>query len=66
MLHHESVGASSEQNKRNLTLNLTLILNFLLPTIDFLIKSVSIMVFKALSFLRLIHSLFLTRGGNVS
>ena len=66
MLHHGSVGASSEQNKRNPTLNLTLILNFLLPTIDFLIKSVSIMVFKALSFLRLIHSLFLTRGGNVS
>ena len=66
MLHHGSVGASSEQNKRNLTLNLTLTLNLLLPTIDFLIKFVSIMVFKALSFLRLIHSLFLTRGGNVS
>ena len=66
MLHHGSVGASSEKNKRNLTLNLTLTLNFLLPTIDFLIKFVSIMVFKALSFLRLIHSLFLTRGGNVS
>ena len=49
MLHHGSVVASSELNKRNLTLN------FLLPSIVFYNKIfVLVIIFTALSFLRLI------------
>ena len=56
MLHHGSVGASSEQNKRNLTLTLTVPS----PSIVFQNKIfVFIMSFTALSFLRLTHGLFL-------
>ena len=65
ILHHGSVGAISEENKRNLTL--TLILKLLLPSIVFYNKScVLIMIFTASSFLRLIHALFLISGGNAS
>ena len=56
MLHHGSVGESLKQNKRNLTLALTL--NLLLPSIVFHNKiCVKIRIFTALSFLRLIHAL---------
>ena len=65
MLHHGSLGTRSEKNKRNLTLRLTL--NLLLPSIVFYNKiCVLIIIFTALSFLRLIHGLFLIWGGNVS
>ena len=61
MLHHGSVGASSEYNKRNLALTLTLTFNLLLPSIVLNNKiCVFIMIFiTALSILRLIHGLFL-------
>ena len=63
MLHQGSVRASSEWNKRNLTL--TLILNVILPSIAFHnIICVFIMIFKALSFLRVIHGLYFIGGGN--
>ena len=59
-LHHGSVGASSEYYKRNLTQRLTLTLNLLLPSIVFHNKICGfIMIFTALSFLPLIHDLFL-------
>ena len=54
MSHQGSVGVSSEQNKRNLTLTR----NLLLSSIVFLNKiCVFIIIFRALSFLRLIHGL---------
>ena len=57
MLHHGSVESSSEYNKRNLTLTLTF--NVLLPSNVFHNKIfVLIIIFMALSFLRLIHGLF--------
>ena len=53
-------GVSLEQNKRNLTLTLTLNLLLLLPSTVFCHKIfVFIMIFTALSFLRLIHGLFI-------
>ena len=65
MLHHGSVGVSSEQNKRNLTLTLNLLL--LLPSTVFYNKiCVFIMIFTALSLLLLVHGLFIIWGGNVS
>ena len=58
MLHHGSVGVISEKNKRNLTLTLTF--KLLLPSIVFYNKiCVLIIILTALSFLRLIHALFL-------
>ena len=42
ILHHGSLGASSEENKRNLTLTLTFNLLLLLPSIVFMIKFVSL------------------------
>ena len=58
MLHHGS---------RNLTLSLTLNLLLLLPSIVFYDKiCVFIIIFTALSFLRVIHGLFIIWGGNVS
>ena len=48
MLHHGSVGVSSEKNKIILTLSLTLNLNLLLPSIAFHNKiCVFIMIFTA-------------------
>ena len=65
MLHQGSLGAISEQNKRNLTLNLTF--NLLLPSIVFYNKTcVLIMIFTALSFLQLIHALSPMCRGNAS
>ena len=59
MLHHESVWASLQQNKRNLILAKTLTLKFPSPFIIFHNKNyVFIMVFAALSFLRLIYGFF--------
>ena len=56
MLHHESVEASSEQNKISLTLTLTF--KFLLPSNVFHNKiCILIMIRTALSFLWLIHGL---------
>ena len=67
MLHHGSVGASLEQNKRNLTLTRTLTLDLLLPPIVFHNKNCDfVMLFTELSFLQLIHCLFFIWGGNVS
>ena len=58
MLHPGSVGRSSVQNKRNLTLTLTL--NVPLPSIVFHNKIVVfIMIFTGLFFLQLTHGLFL-------
>ena len=56
------------QNKiKNLTSTLTLNLLLLLPSIVFYDKiCFFIMIFTALSFLRLIHSLLIIWGGNVS
>ena len=62
MLHHGSVGANSKVKKRNLTLTL----NLLLLSIVFHNKiCVVIMIFTALSSLRLIHGLSFIWGGNV-
>ena len=59
------MGASWEWNKRNLTLTLTL--NLLLPSLVFYNKFwFFIMIYTALSFLRLTSGLFLRWGGNVS
>ena len=67
MLNHGSVGASSRYNKRNLTPTLSIILNFLLPSIVFHKKTcVFIMIFMALSFIWIIHGLFIIRVRNVS
>ena len=56
MLHHGSVGASSEKNKRHLDLTR----NIPLPSIVFHNKIfVFIMIFTALSFVRLFHGLSL-------
>ena len=64
MLHHGSVGTSSEQNLRNLILALNL--NLLLPSIVFHYKiCIFVMIFTALSFLWLIHGLYFALGGNV-
>ena len=61
MLHHGWI--SGGEFRINLTLTLNLLL--LLPSIVFYNKiCVFIMIFKALSFLRLIHGLFIR--GNVS
>ena len=58
MLHHRSVGVSSEQNKRNLTLTLNLLL--LLPSTVLYNKTcVFIVIFMALTFLQLIHGIFI-------
>ena len=63
MLHHGWI--SGGEFRINLTLTLTLNLLLLLPSIVFYNKiCVFIMIFKALSFLRLIHGLFIR--GNVS
>ena len=57
MLHHGSVEASSEYNKRNSTLTLTF--NVPLRSNVFHNKIFAlIIIFKALSFLRLIHGSF--------
>ena len=57
MLHHGSVAASLEYNKRNLTLTLTF--NVPLPSSVLHNKIFAfIIIFMALSFLRLIHDLF--------
>ena len=67
ILNHASLGPASELKKINLTLNLTLTLKVPLPSIAFHNKIlVLIMIFTALSFLRLTHGLFFTWGGNVS
>ena len=67
MLNHGSVGSSSRYNKRNLTPTLSIILNFLLPSIVFHNKTcVFIMIFMALSFIWIIHGLFIIRVRNVS
>ena len=65
MLHHRSVQASSKWNKRNLTLTLTLNPNY---TFSFFHNKICvfIIIFTALSFLRLIHELFIIWGGNVN
>ena len=56
MLHHGLEGASSEYNKRNLTLTLTLNLQLLLHSIVFHNKiCVFFMIFTTLSILRLIY-----------
>ena len=66
MLHHGSVGVNSKVKKRNLTLTLTITLNLLLLSIVFHNKiCVVIMIFTALSSLRLIHGLSFIWGGNV-
>ena len=60
-------GGEFRINKRILTLTLSLTLNLLLPSIVSYNKIfVLIMIFTALSFLRLIHGLFFIWGGNVS
>ena len=67
MLNHGSVGASSRYNKRNLTPTLSIIFNFLLPSIVFHKKTcVFIMIFMTLSFIWIIHGLFIIRVRNVS
>ena len=60
MLHHGSVGASWEYNKRNLTLTLTF--NVPLPSIFYHNKIFLFIMFTALSFLQLTHGLFLIWG----
>ena len=60
MLHHGSVGASWEYNKRNLTLTLTF--NVPLPSIFYHNKIFVFIMFTALSFLQLTHGLFLIWG----
>ena len=67
MLHYGPVWASSEQNKRNLTIIKTLTLKILLPSIVFHDQIyIFMMIFMALSYLLLIYGLFFLRGGNVS
>ena len=57
ILHHAPLGASSELNKKKLTLTLTL--NLLLHSIVFHHEiCVFIMIIMALSFLRFIHGQF--------
>ena len=55
ILHHELVGASSKWNKRSRTTTLILTLTFYYHFLLFIIKFVFIMIFPALSFLRLIY-----------
>ena len=60
-------GRFQNKIKERFLLTLTLALKLLLPSIVFYNKiCVLIMIFTALSFLRLIHALFLISGGNAS